>query len=233
MGGIMKKIGVIGGIGPASTLDYYRGIIDGYRKKTGDGSYPKMVIDSVNMNEMLSYIENEDWDALTDMLIKSINNLYAAGAQLAAIASNTPHIVFDVIQKRSALPLISIVDETCRYAKSKGCEKVVVIGTRFTMSSGLYAKAFEKYGIATVTPSVDEQGIIHGIIFPKLEDGVVDPEDKRRMLALAGRLVAAHNADALVLGCTELPLMVEEHDMETLILNTTQIHIDAIVNSIS
>jgi aspartate racemase len=185
------------------------------------------------MTEMLSYIENENWDALVNMLVRSISNLYAAGAKIAAIASNTPHIVFDMVQERSVLPLISIVDETCRYAKAKGCKKTVVIGTRFTMGSGLYTKALSKFDIAAVTPSVDEQDIIHGIIFPKLEDGIVDLEDKRKMLTLANRLITTNNADALILGCTELPLMVKEHDIEILILNTTQKHIDAIVNAIN
>ena len=229
----MKKVGIVGGIGPASTHDYYSGIVDGYRTKTGSGNYPEIVIDSVNMTVMLSYVENEDWDALVNMLVHSISNLYAAGAKIAAIASNTPHIVFDMVQERSVLPLISIVDETCRYAKSKGCKKAVVIGTRFTMGSGLYAKALARFDIAAITPSGDEQDIIHEIIFPKLEDGIVDPEDKRKMLALAGRLISDQNADALVLGCTELPLMVKEHDIDTMILNTTQIHINAIVNAIN
>ncbi|MDR0469948.1 MAG: amino acid racemase [Peptococcaceae bacterium] len=229
----MRKIGIIGGIGPASTLDYYSGIIEGYRAKTNDGSYPEIIIDSVNMTEMLSYVENEDWSALTDMLVKAIDNVSAAGAQFAAIASNTPHIVFDSVQKRSALPLVSIVDETCRYAQAKGCKEVVIIGTRFTMGSGLYTKAFAKFGIATVTPSADEQEKIHGIIFPKLEDGIVDEGDKQKLLALAKRLISGHGADALVLGCTELPLMIKDGDLDTLTLNTTQIHIDAIVNALN
>ncbi|MCL1805967.1 MAG: amino acid racemase, partial [Clostridiales bacterium] len=184
-----------------------------------------------NMTEMLSYIEREDWNSLTEMLVGAISNLKAAGAQFAAIASNTPHIVFDRIERLSPLPLVSIVDETIAYAQAKGVKKAVVIGTRFTMRSGLYAKAFSKINIATVTPSEDEQEEIHGIIFPKLEDGIVDFDDKSRLIALANRLISGHNADALVLGCTELPLMIKENDMDALILNTTQIHIDAIVRA--
>ena len=228
----MNKIGIIGGIGPASTLDYYSGIIDGYRSQVNDGSYPEMVIDSVNMTEMLSYIERGDWDALTEMLVGVINQLKAAGALLAAIASNTPHIVFDRIEKRSPVPLISIVDETIAYAQTKGVKKAVIIGTRFTMRSGLYANAFSKLNIAAVTPSEAEQEVIHGIIFPKLEDGIVDLDDKNKLLALANRLISEHNADALVLGCTELPLMIKDNDMDTLLLNTTQIHINAIIRAV-
>ena len=232
MESIMKKVGIIGGIGPASTLDYYSGIINGYRERINDDNYPEIVINSVNMTEMLSYIEREDWNALTEMLVGAINHLKAAGAQLAAMASNTPHIIFDRIEKRSPLPLISIVDETIAYAQTKGVKNAVIFGTRFTMRSGLYANAFSKLNIATVTPSEAEQEVIHGIIFPKLEDGIVDLDDKNKMLALANRLISEHNADALVLGCTELPLMIKEKDIDTLTLNTTQIHIEAIVNLI-
>ena len=227
----MKKVGIIGGIGPASTLDYYVGIIEGYRAKVNDGNYPEIIINSVNMSEMLSYIESSDWNALTNMIVSAVSQLKAAGAQFAAIASNTPHIAFDMIQKQSPLPLIGIVDETCGYAQTKMVSKAVIIGTRFTMGSGLYSSAFAKFDIATVTPSEDEQEEIHGIIFPKLEDGIVDLSDKNKLLTLANRLISEHKADALVLGCTELPLMIKENDIDTLILNTTQIHIDAIANA--
>jgi len=228
----MKKVGIVGGMAPASTVDYYSGIIQGVRAKTGDDNYPQIVIDSVNMTQMLSFFDNKDWDALVNMLVGAIKNLANAGAGFAAIASNTPHIVFDKVQKQSVLPLISIVDATCQYARSKGCKKVLVIGTRFTMSSGFYSEAFGKYGITAIVPSANEQSVIHGIIFPKLEDGIVVPEDKLKMLEVVNGLMMEQHADALVLGCTELPLMIKDGDIDSLILNTTQIHIEAIVNSI-
>ena len=228
----MKKAGIVGGIGPASTADYYSGIIQGARAKARDGNYPEIVIDSINMTEMLSFVEGKDWGALADMLLQAIENLAAAGAEIAAIASNTPHIVFDRVAGQAALPLISIVDETCKYARSAGCKKVIVIGTRFTMSSGLYTEAFGKYDISAIVPSENEQETIHNIIFPKLEDGIVVPEDKAKMLGLANGLLKAHRADALVLGCTELPLMIKDGDLDALLLNTTQIHINAIVAAV-
>jgi len=228
----MKKAGLIGGIGPASTLDYYSGIIYGCRAKTNDDDYPEIVIDSVNMTEMLSYVSNKDWDSLVDMLLHAIQNLARAGADFAAIASNTPHIVFDRVQKESVLPLVSIVEATCSYIRRQGCKSVVVLGTRFTMSSGLYSDALKKYDITAIVPSEAEQAVIHGIIFPKLEDGIVVPEDKNTMLAIARDSLTKHRANGLVLGCTELPLMIKDEDLDTLIINTTQIHIDAIVDMI-
>jgi aspartate racemase len=228
----MKKAGIIGGIGPASTLDYYCGIINGYRTKTNDGNYPEIIINSVNMTEMLLYVSNEDWGSLENMLLKAIKDLASAGADFAAIASNTPHIVFDKVQGKSVLPLVSIVDATCAKVYDKGCKRVVVIGTRFTMSSGLYLKALRMYGIEAIIPPENDQTAIHGIIFPKLEDGIVVPEDKKKMLRIANGLINNSNAGGLVLGCTELPLMIKDGDMDTLIFNTTQIHIDSIVNLI-
>ncbi len=133
-----------------------------------------------------------------------------------------PHIVFDKVQKKSVLPLISIIEETCKYAQLKKCKKVIIIGTRFTMSSGLYNEAFEKYDITAIVPSEEEQAAIHNIIFPKLEEGIVVPEDKQKMLAMAERLLTEQNADGLVLACTELPLMIKKIDLDTLMINNTQ-----------
>lgn len=140
----MKKIGIVGGIGPASTLDYYIGIINGFRQKTGDDNYPEIVINSINMTEMLSCVSYKDWASLVNLLLNSIDNLANAGAELAAIASNTPHIVFEDVKKQSALPLISIVEETCKYAQLKKCKKVVVIGTRFTMNRQQFTTSFSQ-----------------------------------------------------------------------------------------
>jgi len=228
----MKKIGIVGGIGPASTLDYYNGIINGVREKTKNDNYPEIVINSVNMTKMLSILSLKDWDALTDMLINAIKALDAAGAEIAAIASNTPHIVFDRVQAGSNLPIISIVKATCEYAKKKNNKKSIIIGTRFTMSSGLYSEALEKYNIASVVPSEEEQLVIHNIIFPKLENGIVDLEDKKKMLEIVNSLKVDNSADALLLGCTELPLMIQNNDVDIEVLNTTQIHVEEIINQV-
>ncbi|SDF13701.1 aspartate/glutamate racemase family protein [Sporolituus thermophilus] len=226
----MKKFGLVGGIGPASTLDYYKGITEGYRVRTASDNYPQMIIDSLNLAEMYAYVSNKQWDMFINRLVGSIKNLAAGGAEFAAMAANTAHIVFDEVNSQSPLPLISIVDETCKYAQSKNCKSVVIFGTAFTMSSGLYSNAFAKYGIDAFVPTADEQKAIHNIIFPNLQEGIVLPEDKRTILQIAKRMIAEKNADALILGCTELPLIIQENDLDVLLLDTTQIHIDAILN---
>jgi len=230
---IMKKLGLIGGIGPESTLDYYKGIIDGYRKRTGGDDYPVMVIDSLNLTEMYNLASKKDWKPFTDILVESTTRLVAAGAELAAMAANTAHIVFDEVKKRSPLPLVSIIEETCHYALSKKCKRVVIFGTAFTMSSGLYTEAFARYGMEAFVPTGKDQKTIHNIIFPHLQEGIVIPEEKKAVLEIARRMISDKRADALVLGCTELPLLIREGDLELPLLDTTQIHIQKIVELIS
>lgn len=225
----MKKIGLVGGIGPESTVDYYKGIIDGYREKTGIDRYPLMVIDSLDLAEMYAYASNKQWEPFTERLVDSVKSLAAGGAEFAAMAANTAHIVFDAVEAQSPLPLVSIVDETCKVARSRGCKSVVIFGTAFTMSSGLYKRAFEKHCIEAFVPTEEEQKTIHSIIFPNLQAGIVLKEEKERILEIANRNLAAHKAEALVLGCTELPLIINGGDLDTLILDTTRIHIEAIL----
>lgn len=165
-------------------------------------------------------------------MVASVHTLAAAGAEFAAMAANTAHIVFDRVRERSPLPLISIVEETCKSAKKKGCKKVIVFGTGFTMSSGMYTEAFARYGIEALIPTPDEQKAIHGVIFPNLQEGIVLPEEKRLVLDIANRMIAETGADGLILGCTELPLIIKPDDLDIHVLDTTQIHIDAIVDYI-
>ncbi len=226
----MKKFGLVGGIGPASTLDYYKGIIDGYRARTNGAGYPLIIIDSLNLDEMYNLAATKTWPAFTDRLAASIETLAAGGAEFAAMAANTAHIVFDALSARSPLPLISLVEETCKRAQAAGCRRVVIFGTAFTMASGLYTGAFARYGIDAFVPTAEDQQVIHNIIFPHLQEGIVLPEEKNTVLAIAKKMLAAENADALILGCTELPLIIRDGDLDTLILDTTQIHIDAIVD---
>ena len=226
----MKKVGLVGGIGPASTPEYYLGIINGYRNKTGDTHYPEIIIYSIDMTEMLLNIENDNWDKVIAQLSHALEKLAIAGADFAAIASNTPHLMFDEIKERSPLPLISIVDETCRFIRDAQYQRVLTIGTLFTMKSGLYANPLKEQGVLSILPSDDEQEEIYSLFFPNLENGIVVAEDKKKMLALLNSIISEQNADSLILGCTELPLMIGQGDLAIPIVDTTRIHIEAIVN---
>ncbi len=228
----MKKAGIVGGIGPASTLDYYDGIIKGVHCLSNSEDNPKIVINSINITEMIGYVSEKETDKLISLLAGAVNELAAAGAEFAVLASNTPHIVFDALQARSSLPLVSIVEETCRAAVRQGCRRVVVLGTLFTMSSGLYTNALNERGIDAFVPDEKEQEAINRIIFPNLESGVVLKEERARLMEISERLIETCKADSVLLGCTELPLAIKPGDLDTYLLNTAQIHIDAIVREI-
>lgn len=232
----MKKLGLVGGLGPMSTLAYYKSIHEKYRELVEatsiSGDNPPMVIDSLNLAVAYDFVERKDWVNFADWLTASITRLAGAGAEFAAISANTAHIVFDEVAAASPIPIIGIVDETCKFAKAKGCKKVIIFGTGFTMASGMYEKACAKYGVEGIVPNAEDQNTIHHIIFPNLEAGIVVPEDKVRILGIAEKMLKEEGADALILGCTELPLIIEEGDLDTLIIDTTLVHIDTIVKEI-
>jgi aspartate racemase len=225
----MNKIGIIGGIGPASTVEYYNRLINGYRKITGEDNYPQLYIDSINMTEMLTYVSENDYEKLVNLFINEINNLKICGADYIAIASNTPHCVIDELNSKTPVPIISIVEETCKYAQSNNLKRVLLTGTLFTMKKDFYKKSFEKFGIECLVPNDDEKKMIHNIIFPNLEDGIIIEKDKLLFKDICNRIIQDKKIDGIILGCTELPLMIKEDDFEISVLDTVEIHIKGIL----
>ena len=232
----MKKLGIVGGIGPASTIEYYKRINEGYQKRVKSpaksGENPPMVIDSLNLAVAYELVEKKDWKNFADLFINSIRTLHGAGAAVAAISANTAHIVFDEVSAQSPIPVIGLIDEVCKYAQTQNCKKVLVFGTGFTMSSGMYEKKCADYGIEAIVPNEADQKIIHNVIFPNLVAGIVLEGDKRTVSDIAGKMLNDFNADALALACTELPLLIRPGDVNAVLLDTTEIHIDAILKHI-
>ncbi|MBP1639282.1 MAG: ygeA 2 [Bacteroidetes bacterium] len=228
----LHTVGIVGGIGPESTIDYYKGIINGYRSLSNDVNYPHIIVNSINMTAMLTLIDNKDYSGVTSLLLNAIVALKAAGASFAVIASNTPHVVFDDIKACSPIPLISIVEVTCNQALSLGLKKLLLIGTRFTMQNHFYQNEFRRHGIALAIPSSVDQEIVHNIIFPELEEGIVIPEKKARLVALCNEIIDKEQCDGIILGCTELPLMLHDEEFNIKVLNTAQIHVKTIVNKL-
>src|SRR6267142_4693042 len=162
----MKTVGIIGGVGPESTIEYYRLIIAAYRdRQSGAGvppgnheqdpgatSYPSIIINSVDLTRLLAWIRANELDAFTNYLVAEIERLARAGADFGALASNTPHLVFDELRRRSPIPLISIVESTCDAARSLGLKRVGLFGTRFTMQARFYSDVFSRAGLTLVTP---------------------------------------------------------------------------------
>src|SRR3954467_10275012 len=134
----MKTLGIIGGIGPESTIEYYRTLISLYRKAAGDGSYPQLIINSIDLKKEIDLVAAGDVKPLTDYLVEEVEKLARAGADLALIASNTPHLVFDQVAKASPVPMISIVEVAAAVAKERGWNRPALFGTRFTMNGSFY-----------------------------------------------------------------------------------------------
>ncbi len=225
----MKKIGIIGGLGPESTLMYYRELCARCHELSESGSYPEIVIASVDIQKMLSFVSSGDYEGLTGYLAEAADVLADAGCDFGAIASNTPHMIFPALSKRSRMPFISIVEASARKAKELGLRAPLLAGTGFTMGSRFYPEAFEQTGISLMLPDAADQNEIHGIIFPDLENGIVEPKKRERFLSICRSYIEKQGADGVILGCTELPLIAGPADFPVPVLDTARIHIDAII----
>jgi aspartate racemase len=229
----MKTVGIIGGIGPESTIEYYRMIIASYRQQKQDGSYPSFLINSIDMKKMLDLIGTNELAAVTDYLLGEVERLARAGADFGALASNTPHIVFDMLSQRSPLPLVSIVETACEAAQALGLRRVGLFGTRFTMQGRFYPDVFARAGITLVVPALDEQVYIHDKYMSELVQGIVLPETRARLLQIVDELKGREGIEGLILGGTELPLIFRDvPDKGIPFLDTTQIHVERIVAQI-
>src|SRR5881398_747185 len=148
----MKILGIIGGLGPESTVDYYQRIIALYRERTGDGSYPEFIINSVDLKKGLDFMAANNLAGMADYLLEEIGKLARAGANFGLISANTPHIVFDEVASKSSIPLISIVEATCAAAKARNLKRLALFGTRYTMRATFYPKVFAREGIELLVP---------------------------------------------------------------------------------
>ncbi len=226
----MKTVGLVGGLGPESTIDYYRSIISVYREQVTDGSYPPIIINSIDVENALRLINRSDLPGLAEYFVAAIQQLAGAGADFALLSANTPHVVFNEVSSVSPLPLISIVEATCKEVKSRGLKTVSLLGTRFTMSGGFYPEVFEKHGIAVVPPSQQEQAYIHDKYINELIKGVFLPETRDRLQEIIAIQKQRDGVQGAILGGTELPLILREKSVAGIpLFDTTQIHVRAAV----
>jgi aspartate racemase len=231
----MKTLGIIGGIAPESTIEYYRLIITSYRIQIPDGSYPPLVINSINLKKMLDLIGANELAQVTEYLLSEVRRLARAGADFGLLAANTPHIVFEDIQRESPIPLISIVQSACEAARDLKLKRVGLFGTRFTMQGQFYPEVFSRYGITLVVPDLDEQDYIHDKYMSELVNGIFLPETREELLQIAERLKERMDIEGLILGGTELPLILRDVDDRGIpFLDTTKIHVkDAVAQMLS
>jgi len=231
MRAFMPTLGIIGGLGPESTIDYYRAIIAGFRLRRPEGGYPHILINSLDVDKGIAMLDDRRMDDLTDYLVEGIESLARAGADLGCIAANSPHLVFDEVEQRSPIPLLSIVRATCDHAKARGFQKLGLFGTGFTMRAEFYPREFDRAALTLVRPTDSEIDVIHRIYLGELLNNRFLPESGTKILSIAQRMKAEDSIEALVLAGTELPLLLRGSEIPDLqFLDTTVIHVEAIVD---
>jgi aspartate racemase len=228
----MKKIGLVGGIGPESTLDYYARIIDAFRAGEAEADYPEIVLYSTNLTELMAIMRTGDMTRLSDWLVDKVQALHRAGADFVAIGSNTPHVVFDQVAARSPIPLVSIVEATRQKAVSLGLKKLGLMGTLFTMQADFYQRAFAAGGMTIIVPSGESQRLIQHRLETEIELGILKDSTHDELLTIAKEMIDREGAEGMIMGCTELPLILSQDAYYGVpFLNTTAIHVEHIVET--
>lgn len=228
----MRKLGLVGGMGPESTIPYYHDIVYGVQKKIGQKIFPSLTIESVDVFHVLNLCSDKDYEGMTEYLMSAINNLIQSGADFVALSANTPHIIFDSLQARSSVPMISIVESACLEAQRIGYKKIGLLGTEFTMKEDFFKAPFIKSGIDIAVPSLTEMDLVNDKISSELELGVVKKETLSSFQEIIERMKQEDEIEAIVLGCTELPLLLNDEVSSVPCLDTMKIHIDALINEI-
>lgn len=228
----MKKLGLVGGMGPESTIPYYHDIVYGVQDKMGREFFPNLTIESVNVFEVLSLCKQQKYDELTDYLMKAINNLVRSGADFVALSANTPHIVFDRLQEKSTVPLVSIIEATRDEAIRLNKCKLGLLGTIFSMTGDFFKAPFDNSNIEIIVPTMDEMEFINQKISSELELGIIKEETLVEFQKIITRMKNDSGIEAIILGCTELPLLLNDEVCPVPCLDTMKIHIKTLIDMI-
>ena len=224
----MARVGLVGGLGPESTVDYYERIIELWQRHA-PGSAPGIVIDSLDVQQAIRLVSG-DRDALIQYLAASVHRLAAAGADFVAMTANTPHLVFDDVASRSPVPLLSIVETCAAAAQRQGLKRLALLGTRFTMEAAFYPEVCGRYGIDVMVPDEKDRVWVHERYLGELLKGELTDSTREGFTTLIERLQERTRIDGVVLGGTELPLLLPADTVAGLpALDTTALHVEAIV----
>jgi len=220
-----KRIGILGGMVPESTVNYYRHIFRRYEELYGNLGHPETVIYDVSFQRFKDWMGEEDWGSIEEALLDGIERLAAAGADFAVIANNSMHILFEKLEARSPIPLISIVDATAEAIKKESMEVVGLLGTRSTMEKPFYREVLKKHSIETIIPGKEERDYINKVITEELSRGVILIASRNRYLEIIDGLVK-RGAQGIILGCTEIFLLVTQEHTKVKLFDTAAIHVE-------
>ena len=221
-----KRIGILGGLTPESTVPYYMHIVHRYQEMFHNHAYPEVVIFSVSFQQFDDWMAVEDWESMELELAKGLRALHGAGADFAVIATNTMHNLYHKLDGRNIIPLLSLVDATGAEVKKAGIKKVGLIGTKFAMNKPYYREGLAKYGVKVVVPDEEDQKEVGRVIFEELAYGVLKDESRQNYLAIMERL-KKNGAQGVILGCTEIPLLIKQEHTKIPVFDTTIIHAEA------
>jgi aspartate racemase len=222
----MKRIGILGGISHESTAVYYQRLHAEYFARRQDYYYPEVIVYSLNFQRFTDYEDRGEMGPYVEYILQGLDALQRAGADFALMAANSPHAVFPQVAAQTTLQLLSIVEVTAQAAQARGLRRLLLLGIRFTMQATFYADVCARYGIDVITPDTDEQNIINRIIFEELVVGNFRAESRQLLL----RIIEQYAVDGVILGCTELPLLLRASDTTTPLLDTLTLHVKAAVD---
>ncbi len=225
----MKKLGVFCGLGPESTLEYYQKIIAAFKGTYQETGYPEIGLESCDLRKMTLLAEKGEWKTFAEEIAIRFENLRKGGAEIGAIASNTPHIVFNEIEEETQLPLISIVKATVFEVKNRKLKRTCLLGTPFTMRADFFTNELRKYGIEAIIPLESEISYIGEKLFSEIEHGIFHKETRQEIIKIIDRCANDEGADSVIMGCTELPLLIKEDDVAIEYIDTVKVHVEAIV----
>lgn len=226
----MKKIGLLGGLSPESTVEYYKIINSEVRKVMGGCSSAELIIESFNFREIEKMQFDDKWDALADKLSLAAKNLEKAGAEYIVICTNLMHKVAPQVQSSVSIPLIHMVDSVAKEIKKQKLNKIGLLGTIFTMEEDFYSKKLlDDYGIETIIPDEEDRLEVSRVIYQELCCGIIKEDSKQKYLDTIDKM-KAKGAQGIILGCTEIPLMITEANIP--LFNTTKIHAMSVVEKI-
>lgn len=226
----MKKLGLVGGISWVSTIDYYRFINEGINEKLGDLNFAECIIYSLNFNDFQRNNTNDNWDATFELLLNACKSLEKSGAEAIVLCANTAHAVSDRLEKETQLPIIHVATATANKINEQGLKKVGLLGTKFTMEMDFYFKKLAENNIEAIVPFLqEERDFIQQTLKEELGRGIIKEQTKRAYLSIIEKLIE-NGAEGIILGCTEIPMLINQEDVAVPVFDTTKIHSEAAVN---
>lgn len=225
----MKTIGLIGGMSWESTQEYYKFLNEGVKKELGGLNSAKILLYSFNFKEIEELQHRGEWEALTNEMVEAARKLQQGGADVVAICTNTMHRMAPEIEEALHIPLLHIADAAGAEIRRRGLKKVALLGTNFTMTEDFYrGRLMEKFGIEVVVPEDRDRDTVHNIIYDELCRGIIREESRRAYIEIIEEL-KVRGAEGVILGCTEIPLLIGDGDVSIPVFDTTKIHSTALV----